>query len=354
NEKGDSITVTHVFALINKLRQICNFAQGSGESAKAELLLKELEEIVESGRKALIFGQFVDERFGLKRLAKCIAESESFRKGTKPLELHGGIRPQQRESIQEQFQKDPNHQVLLLNYAVGGVGLNLQAANYVFLFDRWWNPAVEDQAIKRCHRLGQEHKVFAKRFYCKGTIEERILKKLGEKRRLFRHVIDEERPADALGLSEEEIFSLFNLTVRPRRTSQTAAPARLVLENVDHKEFENLVALIYEKAGYEVKVTGRSHDGGIDILAERVSAGGRDRIVVQCKHQQQNVGRPVLQQLWGVLSSDPSVTRCDLVTSAGFTLEALDFAVGKRLTLIDRRKLEELARQHTVAQFVTL
>jgi superfamily II DNA or RNA helicase len=357
NEKGDSITVTHVFALINKLRQICNFDPASGQSAKADLLLEELEEIVQSGRKALIFGQFVDEPFGLKKLARILGEAKYFGKLPRPLELHGEIRAQQREGIVERFQNDPNHAVLLLNYAVGGVGLNLQAASYVFLFDRWWNPAVEDQAIKRCHRLGQKQTVFAKRLYCKGTIEERILKKLAEKRRVFLNVIDhidEEAPAAALGLSEEEIFSLFNLTVRPRRTSQPSAPAQLVLDNVDPKEFENLVALIYERDGYSVKVTGRSHDAGIDILAERISAGGKDRIVVQCKHQKHNVGRPVLQQLWGVVSSDPTVTRCDLVTSAGFTPEALEFAIAKRLTLIDRTKLEELARRHGVAQFVTL
>jgi restriction system protein len=108
------------------------------------------------------------------------------------------------------------------------------------------------------------------------------------------------------------------------------------------------VAEIYEKIGYDIKVIGGSHDGGV------VSGGGKDRIVVQCKHQKQNVGRPVLQQLWGVLNSDHSITRCDLVTSAGFTREALEFADGKRLTLVDRTKLEELARRYGVAQFVTL
>jgi SNF2 family DNA or RNA helicase len=354
NEKGDSVTITHVFALINKLRQICNFDQVSGQSAKAELLLEELEEIVESGRKALVFGQFVDERFGLKRLGRAMAGQEGSTRLVRPLELHGEIPAHQREAILERFQNDPNHHVLLLNYSVGGVGLNLQAANYVFLFDRWWNPAVEDQAIKRCHRLGQKHKVFAKRFFCRGTIEERILNKLAEKRRLFRHIIDDDRPAEALGLSEEEIFSLFNITVRPRRSGATTAPSKVVLDNLDPREFENLVALIYEKDGYKVVVTGRSHDGGIDIRADRITAGGNDRIVVQCKHQKQSVGRPVLQQLWGVLNSDHTITRCDLVTSAGFSAEARDFAAGKRLTLIDRSKLLELARRHGVAEFVTL
>src|SRR5438132_3406171 len=165
------------------------------------------------------------------------------RKQTRIWQLNGEINQRKRERIVEQFQKDANPQILLLKYSVGGVGLNLQAANYVFLFDRWWNPAVEDQAIKRCHRLGQQHKVIAKRFYCSGTIEERILTILAKKRRIFSDVIDENRPTVSLGLSEEEIFSLFKgLTVRPRRSTQASGPTRVVLHNLDHKRFEDLVA----------------------------------------------------------------------------------------------------------------
>jgi superfamily II DNA or RNA helicase len=359
NEKGDTITVTHVFALITRLRQICNFEQTSGESAKSDLLLEDLEEILESGRKALIFCQFVDEPYGLKRLVRKLTESKKLKPGTRFLEFHGKTPAKSREGIVNQFQNDPDHQLLFLNYRVGGEGLNLQAASYVFLFDRWWNPAVEDQAIGRCHRLGQKQTVFVKRPFCKGTVEERIIKKLAEKRRLFNRMVDEDRMDEesisaALGLTEEEIFSLFNLTVRPRRPSRPTGPVQIVLDNLDDKEFEQLVALVYEKIGYQVTVTGGSHDGGIDIVAERGSGGGKDRVVVQCKHQKQNVGRPVLQQLWGVLNSDSSLTRCDVVTSAGFTSEALGFAMGKRLTLIDRSELEQLALKHGVARFVTL
>jgi SNF2 family DNA or RNA helicase len=216
-KKGDTITITHVFALINALRKICNVDPASGDSAKTELLLDELDEIIANGRKVLIFGQFVEEPFGLKRLGRAIAKANSGRKLPPPLEFHGGIPAHQRDGIIKTFREDSNHHVLLLNYRVGGVGLNLQAANYVYLFDRWWNPAVEDQAIKRCHRLGQEREVFISRFYCKNTIEERILAKLQDKRRLFNLVIDEGRPAESMGLSEEEVFALFNLTVRPRR-----------------------------------------------------------------------------------------------------------------------------------------
>ncbi len=348
NEKGDSITVTHVFALINKLRQICNFDPVTGRSAKLERLLEDLEEISESGRKALIFSQFVADTCGLKRLAQ-----ELERKGHRVLQLHGQIPQNRRQSVREAFESDGSVVSLLLNYQVGGVGLNLQVANYVFLFDRWWNPAVEDQAVKRVHRIGQTQKVFIRRLYCHDTIEERILAKLREKRRLFRSIVDDVRPEpDSMGLTEEEIFSLFNITVRPRKAAHEKRGTDLVLENLDPTQFEVLVTEIYEKQGYAVHHYGGSHDGGIDILAEKQSAGGMERIVIQCKHQQANVGRPVLQQLWGVVSSDPSYTRGDLVTSSDFTPPAKDFAKGKRLSLIGRAVLAELARRFNVARFL--
>jgi HJR/Mrr/RecB family endonuclease len=239
-----------------------------------------------------------------------------------------------------------------LNFKVGGVGLNLQAANYVYLFDRWWNPAVEDQAIKRAHRIGQTQKVFVRKFYCKDTIEERILKKLAKKRRLFRQIIDENRPADSMGLTEEEIFSLFNLKVRPHRQprlKEEGQPIQLILKNVSPTQFENVVAEIYEKQGYKVTVTGGSHDRGIDIIAEKYVGDAREKVAIQCKHQQAVVGRPILQQLWGVVADDHSITRGDLITSSKFSAEAKDFAKGKRLTLIDRESLLPLARRFNVA-----
>jgi restriction system protein len=120
---------------------------------------------------------------------------------------------------------------------------------------------------------------------------------------------------------------------------------------MDPGEFENLVALTYEKQGYTVKLTGGSHDRGIDILAERSGGGGIERIAVQCKHTHGSVGRPVLQQLWGVVSDDHSITRGDLVTSGSFTSEARQFSSGKRLTLIDVQTLKILVQQLGIARF---
>jgi superfamily II DNA or RNA helicase/HJR/Mrr/RecB family endonuclease len=347
NNKGDSITVTHVFQLITRLRQICNFEPQTGTSAKLDTLLEDLDEVHESGRKALVFSQFVDEKHGLKRLS-----AELKNRGFNTLELHGEVPYKRRDGIVTAFASNEDTSALLLNYKVGGVGLNLQAANYVFLFDRWWNPAVEDQAVKRAHRIGQTQKVFVRRFYCENTIEERILRKLAEKRRLFRNIIDEARPEpDSMGLTEEEIFSLFNLTVRPRRKSPSPDSVTIVLDNMDAKQFEILVAQLYERQGYTVHNLGGSHDRGIDVLAEKTSAGATERVVIQCKHQKSSVGRPVLQQLWGVVTSDQTFTRGDLVTSSQFTAEAKQFAQGKRLSLIDRSLLVQFCLQFKVATF---
>ena len=91
-----------------------------------------------------------------------------------PLLYHGKVPHSQRQPILDLFKSDPKKHVLLMSYGTGSVGLNLQFTNYVFLFDRWWNPAIEDQAINRAHRLGQTGAVFVSRFISQGTIEERI------------------------------------------------------------------------------------------------------------------------------------------------------------------------------------
>ena len=98
-----------------------------------------------------------------------------------------------------------------MTYGAGSVGLNLQFASYVFLFDRWWNPAVEDQAINRAHRIGVERPVTVTRFLSSNTIEQRINQVLERKRELFDAVFSESMAAPRGGLSREEVFSLFNL-----------------------------------------------------------------------------------------------------------------------------------------------
>jgi superfamily II DNA or RNA helicase len=346
NGIGDKVTVTHVFALIRKTMQLCNFEPSSGKSAKIDRLREDLEEVVASGRKALVFSQFVSEEFGLKRVKSELKDI------CRMIEMHGEVGEAARTRAVSEFMTRADSPVMLLNYRVGGVGLNLQAASYVFLFDRWWNPAVEDQAVKRAHRLGQSERVVVRRFVCENTIEERIVQKLEEKRRLFSHVIDENRlrPED-LGLSEEEVFRLFpGLKARPAKGAKSqSGKTSLFLGRLNPAEFEHLVGTMYERLGYTVRRTGASHDGGVDLWAERRSSPHQERLVVQCKHTEGVVGRPVAQQLWGVIQSDPSITEGAIVTSSRFSKEAQEFVEGKRLRLIGRGQLTKLLADAGIA-----
>jgi SNF2 family DNA or RNA helicase len=208
---GAELTIQHVFELVLRLKQICNFDPLTGASAKLDRLEADLEECAASGRKAIVFSQWVETIDKLRgRLARF-----------GPLEYHGRIPAKRRDGVIEQFHDDPRSSVLLMSYGAGSVGLNLQFASYVFLFDRWWNPAVEDQAINRAHRIGASGPVTVTRFLAVGTIEERIDRVLAEKRELFNAVFDDAAAPSRLGLSRDEIFGLFNL--RFPETDGTAA-----------------------------------------------------------------------------------------------------------------------------------
>ena len=195
------ITIHHVFELVLRLKQICNFDPATGASSKLERLEADLEECVASGRKAIIFSQWVETLVELRsRLARFA-----------PLEYHGRVPNRRRDAVIEQFRDDAERHILLMSYGAGSVGLNLQFASYVFLFDRWWNPAVEDQAINRAHRIGALRPVTVTRFLAVDTIEQRINEILDRKRALFESVFGESIAAPSSGLSGDEIFSLFNL-----------------------------------------------------------------------------------------------------------------------------------------------
>jgi SNF2 family DNA or RNA helicase len=209
NELGDTITVQHVFELVLRLKQICNFDPATGQSAKLEQLQADLAEVAESGRKAIVFSQWVEP---LAILSRELADYG-------PLQFHGRVPLRERQAILDAFRRDRTKRVILMSYGTGSVGLNLQFANYVFLFDRWWNPAVEDQAINRAHRIGQKEPVFVTRLVTQYTLEGRIAEVLERKRQLFNELIEQNGPPPQVGLSEEEIFGLFDIRARPKRTA---------------------------------------------------------------------------------------------------------------------------------------
>ncbi|MEO1615407.1 MAG: DEAD/DEAH box helicase [Planctomycetota bacterium] len=198
-----SLTIQHVFELVLRLKQICNFDPVTGSSCKLERLVADIEEVAASGKKAIVFSQWVKS---LKRIREAV---EPFG----PLEYHGKIPQKERNGVIDRFKEDPSKHVILMSYGAGSVGLNLQFCEYVFLFDRWWNPAVEDQAINRAHRLGAAGAVTVTKMMAANTIEQRINDVLDQKREMFDTLFSSSNPGPAkqAGLSREEIFGLFDL-----------------------------------------------------------------------------------------------------------------------------------------------
>ncbi|HEY2289442.1 MAG TPA: DEAD/DEAH box helicase, partial [Thermoanaerobaculia bacterium] len=168
-------------------------------SAKLDLLLPQLREVLDEGHKALVFSQFTSFLALLR--AQLDAEGISY------LYLDGQTRDRQ-EKV-EAFQSDPGRQLFLISLKAGGLGLNLTAADYVYLLDPWWNPAVEAQAIDRAHRIGQERPVFASRIVARDTVEEKILELQKSKRDLADAVIQADRSLLA-GLGREDLELLLS------------------------------------------------------------------------------------------------------------------------------------------------
>jgi len=180
-----------VLALLMFLKQICNHpAQYLGEagplprrSGKLDRIAEMLEEAIAAGDKALVFTQF--REMG-DRLIAHFAE----RLGVEVAFLHGGTPRKARDEMVRRFQEEPSGpRVFVLSVKAGGTGLNLTAASHVFHFDRWWNPAVEDQATDRAYRIGQTRSVQVHKLVCAGTVEEKVDLILESKRDLAAKVV---------------------------------------------------------------------------------------------------------------------------------------------------------------------
>ncbi|SFV60641.1 SWF/SNF family helicase [hydrothermal vent metagenome] len=159
-----------ILQAFNELRQIASAPELKSDksdivSSKVEQLFEMLEDIVANGHKVLIFANF------LGSLDLIASKAESM--GIEYLMMTGSTRD--RETLVEKFQNDKKYSLFLMTLKVGGVGLNLTKADYVFIFDPWWNKSAENQAIDRAHRIGQKNRVFAYKMITKGTIEEKIL-----------------------------------------------------------------------------------------------------------------------------------------------------------------------------------
>jgi SNF2 family DNA or RNA helicase len=201
--RGESVQVQHVLALITRLKQICNFCPETGASSKLEDLRERLGVLAEEGHKALVFTQFANAEYGARAIAA--------RLGTTALVYTGELSSRERDYVLHQFRTRPERRVLVLSLLAGGQGLNLQQASYVFHFDRWWNPSVEQQAEARSHRLGQAYPVHVYSYTCEDTLEERIEGILRDKRLLFTELVDDVSIDLSTSLTSDELFGLFGL-----------------------------------------------------------------------------------------------------------------------------------------------
>lgn len=202
-----------ILATLTKLKQVCNHPEhllrgaGSldGRSGKCERIVEMLEEVVEEGDAALVFTQYREMGELLKRLLETRLRLDV------PF-MHGGTSAKKRQQMIDNFQDSTSRErIFLLSLKAGGFGLNLTRANHVFHFDRWWNPAVEDQATDRVHRIGQLRRVQVHKFVCIGTIEDRIDQLLTEKSALASSIMGS-GDEWLTGLSTQELRSYLRLS----------------------------------------------------------------------------------------------------------------------------------------------
>lgn len=201
-----------VLAAITSLKQICNHpalylkdnSPLEGRSGKFARLVELAEEMLEAGDRTLIFTQYAEMGTMLKKFLQ-----ENF--GREVLFLHGGVPREKRDEMVRRFQESENPPpFFVLSLKAGGTGLNLTGANHVIMFDRWWNPAVEQQAIDRAYRIGQKSSVQVHYFCCRGTLEERIESLIESKRQVADAVVSTGE-SWLTELSKEDLHELFAL-----------------------------------------------------------------------------------------------------------------------------------------------
>jgi SNF2 family DNA or RNA helicase len=199
-EDGHSST-SDLLALMTRLKLICNRESDSGESVKLDTLRLILESQSGDRDKLLVFSQYVQSIEWLRSQVAPYPCSV----------LHGGMSQLERDQVIQRFEKEPGPHALFISLMAGGVGLNLNAARTVVLFDRWWNPAVEDQAIHRAHRFGRKEPLQVIRFIVVNSIEENIQAILNEKRAIFEQYVEDAPGADVGPLPHRELRRLLGL-----------------------------------------------------------------------------------------------------------------------------------------------
>jgi SNF2 family DNA or RNA helicase len=206
SEAGPEQSTPHVLEALLRLRQaachpgLVDAARRGQNSSKLTALLEQLENLREEGHKALVFSQFTS-LLGIVR--------DKLDEAGVSYEYLDGATRDRAERVQR-FQTDESVSVFLISLKAGGVGLNLTAADYVFILDPWWNPAAEAQAIDRTHRIGQHRNVIAYRLLARDTVEERVAELQANKRQLVSALMDDTQSL-AGRLTRKDLEALLDL-----------------------------------------------------------------------------------------------------------------------------------------------
>lgn len=207
-----------ILSYLMRFKQICNHpSQLTGDaayepaaSAKFDRLGTLCSEIASRGEKVLVFTQF-------REITDPLAEHLSSVFGREGLVLHGGTAVKRRKTLVEQFQHETGPPFFVLSVKAGGTGLNLTAASHVVHFDRWWNPAVENQATDRAFRIGQERNVLVHKFVTRGTIEEKIDALIREKQEMADALLEGGAETALTDMSDDEILDMVSLDIERAR-----------------------------------------------------------------------------------------------------------------------------------------
>ncbi|MFQ5730270.1 MAG: DEAD/DEAH box helicase, partial [Waddliaceae bacterium] len=200
-----------IFSTLMKLKQVCNhptqFLKDNSplfnRSGKLNRLKEMLQEILAIGERSLVFTQFAEMGKMLKDYLQEVT-------GHEVLFLYGGLSKKKRDLMVDHFQEPKGPKIFILSLKAGGTGLNLTGANHVFHYDRWWNPAVENQATDRAYRIGQKKDVQVHKFICAGTLEERIDEMI-EKKKTIADTVVGTGESWLTELSTDDIKDLWNL-----------------------------------------------------------------------------------------------------------------------------------------------
>jgi non-specific serine/threonine protein kinase len=201
-----------VLKCLTEFKQICNHPgqyTGDGnyvfkDSGKFQRLRELCEEIASRGERVLVFTQFKEIMPALDQLLYDVFKRSG-------LSLHGGTTVKNRKTMVETFQREDGPPFFLLSLKAGGTGLNLTAASHVIHFDRWWNPAVENQATDRAFRIGQKNKVMVHKFVTLGTLEEKIDHLLTEKREMSEAILSGQGEVMISEMTDEELLKTVSL-----------------------------------------------------------------------------------------------------------------------------------------------